>query len=78
MTPQMAQQILRLGFAEADKVRMHALAVKNQEGVLSDKERQELDNYICTGDLIAILQSKARQSLNRPLDDLDGGRYRSS
>ena len=60
---EIARQILKLAFSEQDRARMHTLAVKNQEGQLSSEEREELDNYIKVGDLLAILQSKARKLL---------------
>ena len=52
--------VLKLSFSGQDLQRMHQLANKNQEGILTDEERQELDNYMNVGDLIAMLQSKAR------------------
>ena len=62
---ELARHVLRLGFAERDRARMHELAVKNQEGEISPAERQELDNFVKVGDLLAVLQSKARLSLKR-------------
>jgi hypothetical protein len=35
MTPELARYVLGLTFGDEDKVRMHELAVKNQEGELS-------------------------------------------
>jgi hypothetical protein len=63
LSPELARHIVRLGFSEADKARMHELAVKNQEGRITSEELQELDGYIKVGDLLAILQSKARRLL---------------
>ena len=65
LSPELARQVLRLGFAERDRARMHVLAAKNQEGTLSAHEREELDNYVQVADLLAILQSKARKLLRR-------------
>lgn len=59
---QIARHIVKLGFSEDDKTRMHELAEKNQEGKISPEELRELDSYIKVGDLIAILQSKAGNS----------------
>jgi len=59
----LARIILKLGFPKYDKARMHELAVKNQEGRISTSELEELDNYIASGDLLALLQSKARSTL---------------
>jgi hypothetical protein len=61
----LARHILKLDFSEADRVRMHELAVKNQEARLSPAEQQELDNFIKVADLLALIQSKARRFLER-------------
>jgi hypothetical protein len=58
-----AQALLRLDFASADRRRMNRLAEKNRQGRLSPREEQELDSFIRAGQLLGILQSKARQSL---------------
>jgi len=63
MTSELARHIVALGFSPEDKARMHELAAKNQEGRISPEELQELDNYIRVGDLLAILQSRARRTL---------------
>jgi hypothetical protein len=65
LTPTLARHIVHLGFTPEDQARMHELAVKNQEGRLSETEREVLDNYIKVGDLLAILQSKARKVLKK-------------
>jgi hypothetical protein len=67
LTKQLARHVLRLSFSGQDLQRMHQLAIKNKEGTLSDDERLLLDNYVHVGDLIAILQSKARKLLKQPL-----------
>jgi len=63
LTPELARHILTLEFNDDDKARMHELAVKNQEGRVSPEELRDLDNYIKVADLVAILQSKAREFL---------------
>jgi hypothetical protein len=63
LTAEFARHLLGLGFSDEDKARMHELASKNQEGTLSPEELQELDGYVKAGDLLAILQSKARKLL---------------
>jgi hypothetical protein len=65
LSPELAKHILSLTFSDADKARMNELAEKNQEGTLSRKEKEELFNYIKVGDLLAILQSKARIALKK-------------
>ena len=63
MTRQLARHILRLGFPEEDRARMHELAEKNQEGSLTPGEQEELDCYVTAADWLSLLQSKARKKL---------------
>jgi hypothetical protein len=63
MSRQLAQHILRLGFSEADRARMHELAEKNQEGRLAPGEADELDYYVTAADWLSLLQSRARKKL---------------
>jgi hypothetical protein len=65
LTPEVARHVLRLGFSAEDKARMHDLVERNRAGALSDRERAELDNFVKVGDLLAIVQSKARKLLRR-------------
>jgi hypothetical protein len=65
LSPELARHLLRLRFAERDRARMHELAAGNREGRLSADEQEELDNYVRVGDLLAILQSKARKILKQ-------------
>jgi len=60
-----ARSILRLDFRPDDRRRMNALAEKARKGALSSDEDQELNDYIRVGQLLAIMQSKARQSLKK-------------
>ena len=62
MSPTLARHILRIGFTEEDKARMHELAVRNQEGKLLGKERDELFAYANAGCLLGILHSEARKA----------------
>ena len=61
----LARYIVKLRFSRADEKRMHELAVKNQQGRISASELEALDNYIKTGDLLALLQSRARRTLKK-------------
>jgi hypothetical protein len=63
--PALARQLLKLGFSDEDKIRMHDLAVRNQSGSLAAKELQELRSYANAGCLLGILHSKARQALKQ-------------
>ena len=58
-----ARHVLKLRFSAKDQARMHELASRNQVGELAAEEIDELDNFVRVGDLLAILQSKARQRL---------------
>jgi hypothetical protein len=63
LSPDAARSILALDFTTADRERMNALAAKASLGNLTPDENEELDNYLRVGDLLAIMQSKARRSL---------------
>jgi hypothetical protein len=63
MTRPTAQYLLGLEFSEEDKTRMHDLAMRNQEGRVSKREREELLGYAKAGCLLGILQSRARKFL---------------
>lgn len=60
---ELARYVLSLGFSEEDQERMRQLAERNQEGALSEEEREELQSYVKAGHLLALLHSKARKSL---------------
>jgi hypothetical protein len=65
LPPDLARYLLNLGFPAPDQERFAALSARAQEGTLSPDEQAELDGYLHVNDLLAILQSKARQSLRR-------------
>ena len=65
LSRELARHVLTLGFDENDQARMSALAARNQEGVLSPEEREELQSYVKAGHLLALLHSKARKSLKQ-------------
>lgn len=64
LTPTLARHVLKLGFSDADVARMRELLAKNREGRLTAAETEELDAYVSVGDMIAIVQTKARKLLN--------------
>jgi hypothetical protein len=66
LTPTLARHLLRLGWSEEEKSRMHELAVKNQEGTITRAERQQLDTFVRVGTMLSILQSRARKLLHKP------------
>ena len=65
LSPACAHFLLGLEFPASDKARIHELAVKNQSGRLPAEEWRELENYLLAGNLLAILQSRARRSLKK-------------
>lgn len=60
-----ATTILGWTFDGNAKHRMEELAAQNGQGTLSDLEREELEAYINVGQVIAILQAKARLAIMR-------------
>ena len=65
---EMARYLLRFGFSQRDKERMHELAMRNQEDQLSNDEKEELFAYVKAGNLLSILKSRARHALKgKPL-----------
>src|SRR5262245_38996382 len=67
-----ARYLVRVGFSDEDKARMHDLAKRNQQGRLSATEFEELDNYVKVGDLLGTLQSKARRVLKKAATSRNG------
>ena len=63
LTPEAARYFLRLKFTEGDQARMQALADKSQAGTLTEGEAREFDSYLHIGNLLAVMQSKARLAL---------------
>ena len=63
LTLPVAKHVLQLGFGPEDEARMRELVARNRDGRLTDREREELDNFVKVGDLLAVLQSKARKLL---------------
>src|SRR5262249_7031469 len=64
LPPEVARYLLDRQFSDRDKARMHDLAVRNQEDALSPAEKEELFAFVNAGDLLGILKSKARRTLN--------------
>jgi hypothetical protein len=60
-----AKGFLALAFSPADIDRMHELAAKAREGMLSADEQAEVEAYSRIGSLLGILKSKARRALKR-------------
>jgi hypothetical protein len=65
LAPEAAAFLLHMDFTKADRERVQELSVKANEGTLNKLERTELDEFIRVGDVLAVMQSKARRSLKR-------------
>jgi hypothetical protein len=63
ISPATARKLLEFRFGAAHHARVKALSRKAQAGTLGPAEQEELDEYICVGTLLAILQSRARRVL---------------
>jgi len=63
ISPETAQTLLKLRFDEFHHERFNLLTAKAREAGLTLSEQEELDEYIQTADILAIVQSKARQAL---------------
>jgi hypothetical protein len=68
LTPETARYLLGLGFGESDRARMQELADRSQAGTLTEEEAAEFDHYLYIGNLLAVMQSKARLALAQ-IDD---------
>ncbi len=60
-----AEFLLSIGFPEADRHRMMQLAERSETGILTVEEQAEFDGYLHVGNLLAVMQSKARLALKR-------------
>jgi len=63
LTREAAQTFLQFDFNPADRRRMDELAEKAGAGALTPRERRDAETYNRVAHLLALLQSKARQSL---------------
>jgi hypothetical protein len=60
VSPEVAHYLLSIEFGEADRTRMNELADRSEAGTLTQEERAEFDSYLHIGNLLAVMQSKAR------------------
>jgi hypothetical protein len=60
MTREVAQYLPSFDFEPDDAARMNFLSGRAREGRLSAEEAAELDSYLHVGNLLTIMQSKAR------------------
>jgi hypothetical protein len=64
LTPEAVKYFLQLGFTEEDQTRMQELADRSERGTLTEAEAREFDTYLHIGNLLAVMQSKARLALH--------------
>lgn len=62
-SPEFARYVLSLHFGEGDHRRMAELSQKSNDGTLSTDEREEYEGYVVVGELLTLMQLKARASL---------------
>ena len=58
-----ARSVLKWKFGDKAARRMSMLADRNNKGIITDPEREELERYLRVGSVINIVQAKARVSL---------------
>ena len=68
LSPEVAEYLLSIGFGGSDRDRMQQLAERSESGILTEEERAEFDSYLHIGNLLAVMQSKARVALRRKPD----------
>lgn len=64
-SPEVARSILKFKFCRADLTKMKRLAAKARKGSLRPAEDTELNNYLHVGRFLALVQAKARRSLQQ-------------
>jgi hypothetical protein len=65
LTLEVAAKIADLRSDDATQARIDYLADRSNEGLLTDRERDEYVGYLQAIDVIAVLQAKARSQLRR-------------
>jgi len=65
LSPESARMFLQLSFNHSQQRRMDELSEKASQGTLTSDESRTLDESIPIGNLLAILQSKARRALKQ-------------
>jgi hypothetical protein len=63
LSPDAAKSILKFGFSRRATARVRTLLKENNRGTLSAIERIELEKYLRVGQLVDLLQAKARLTL---------------
>lgn len=63
LSPEAARSVLNWKFSPDATSRISELAERNRQGTITAQERLDLEKYLRVGNLINILQAKARLSL---------------
>ena len=69
LSQEAAEFLLAVDFGEGDRQRMMQLAERSEAGTLTAEERTEFDGYLHVGNLLAVMQSKARIALKTKSSD---------
>jgi hypothetical protein len=69
LSPEVAEFLLAMAFGESDRQRMLELAERSEAGTLTAEEQKEFDGYLHVGNLLAVMQSKARLVLEAKPQD---------
>src|ERR1039457_2084822 len=69
LSPEVVEYLLSIQFGDRDRDRMQQLAAGSESGTLTDEELAEFDSYLHVGNLLAVMQSKARDALRRKRKD---------
>jgi hypothetical protein len=70
LSPVKAEAIVSLAFSPEDQERMRELMEHNNQGPLTEAERDEMEGFRRVGALLGILQSRARLALaKRPTSE---------
>ena len=64
MADAMPQQILAFKLSSAIQIRIELLAEKKKEGLISEKEREELDKYLTYDLLIGLAKARAYKHIS--------------
>jgi hypothetical protein len=64
LTREQARRLVEFRLDPSVQAHIAELAAKSNEGELTPQERAEYEGYVEAGDMIALLQAKARQILD--------------
>lgn len=70
LSPEVAREFLTLRFNDEATARIRELLQKNNAGTITPGEKTTLENYLGVGELLDLLQAKARQSLRQSVSSV--------